>query len=157
MSGRCVSAIEALECDEVRGLGDDLEKWLATSPACDDMTLADWSTGGQDGTRGADGTSGADGTGGTGGTSIDDVPCSNPAGAATTLALTNNADTAVDIFWVAEDCSQVIQITLAIGDTDTIGTFVGHTFLARELTGARALVDWVQVSTEGDESWSISR
>ncbi len=36
---RCVSAIEGLECAEVKALGNDIEAWLATSPACDDLLL----------------------------------------------------------------------------------------------------------------------
>lgn len=152
---RCVTAIEALECGEVRALGDDLDAWLATSAACDELVLTGASSSG-----GSGGGGGGDDTGTSSddtGTGEETVPCSDPAGAPTALAVTNDSDTAVDLFWVAEDCSEVIQVTLALAESTEISTYVGHVFVARELRSPRAVVDWVQVSQADAESWSVTR
>ncbi len=113
------------------------------------------------GGTGGGGTGGAtDDTGATAddtGGGTDEPPCSDPAGDASGLAITNDSDTAVDIFWLAEDCSTVILVTLARTESTEITTYVGHTFIARELTGSRPLVDWVQVSQAPTEAWSITR
>ena len=152
-SGACVDAIADLDCDTARAYGDDLEAWLSTSAACDDLQPTLPLAASDD----TDSDITDDTGGGDSGISLDDVPCSQDGGAATSLTITNQSGTAVDLFWRDGACTLNLYATLASGDSYVRGTFTGHVWVARELTGSRPVVDWYQTAAAPDDAWTVSR
>ena len=151
--GACVDAIEDLGCDTVRANGSDLAAWLDADPSCDALTpSATTAAGGGDDSGEGGGGGGGDDTG-----EAVTLPCSSDGGAEATLTVTNDSGVAVDIYWRDGLCEEHTYQLLAPGDRHTQGTFTGHVWVARELTGARALVDFTVVEDAPEASWSITQ